>query len=79
METGRAYRVRCRVLTGRIIIPSAHVNALGLVMSLRESGWGGAITCVKRKPKQRALTQRYPDWCETVFIPLDSPSDLQTV
>ena len=39
-------------------------------------GWDGPITCLKRKPKQAALTERFPDLCETLYLPLDRVDDL---
>ncbi len=54
----------------RVVIPSAHVNAMGLVLSLREIGFTGPILCLKRRPRP-ALTERFPMQCETVYIPLD--------
>jgi hypothetical protein len=59
----------------RVVIPSAHVNAMGLVLSLRAVGFPGPILCLKRRQRP-ALTERFPDLCETELLGVTTAADL---
>ncbi|MEE2757290.1 MAG: hypothetical protein VYA30_11540 [Myxococcota bacterium] len=52
----------------QVIITSAHVNAVGLALSLREVGFGGAIVCLQHKLKQRSIASRFPEICSVRLI-----------
>ncbi|MEE2787598.1 MAG: hypothetical protein VX589_09680 [Myxococcota bacterium] len=63
-------------MSPRLIVPSAHVNALGLVQSARTVGWSAPIVCLQSKPGQNTICGRFPEQCDTVYLPLRQPADL---
>ncbi len=48
---------------------------MGLVLSVRAIGFEGPILCLKRRPRP-ALTERFPQLCETVHLALESAESL---
>jgi len=55
-------------MTDRIIIPSSHVNAVGLAQSLRALHFSGPIICIQHKPNQEAIASRFPELCQVRLI-----------
>ncbi len=52
----------------QVIITSAHVNAVGLALSLREVGFDGPVVCLQHKLKQRSIASRFPHLCDVRLI-----------
>ena len=63
-------------MTDRVVIPSAHVNATGLVLSLRAIGFDGPITCLQYKVGQNTIAGRLPDLCDVRPIAIQMPEEL---
>ena len=76
MGQDRARRLRANAVTDRVIIPSAHVNAVGLVLSLREVGFDGPITCLQHKVGQETIAGRFPHLCEVRAAAIQVPDEL---
>jgi hypothetical protein len=62
-------------LRGAAIICSAHVNAIGIALSLREAGWRGPIICLDINGGG-SLARRWPKLCECWEVTLAEPSDI---
>ncbi len=58
------------------IIPSGHVSAQGVALSLREVGWTGRIVCLAIDSYGKAVTERSPWLCETRHVTLAEVADL---
>lgn len=56
---------------GTAVVSSAHVNAVGVALSLRELGWTGRIACLRINATGRALAQRWPALCECWTLQLE--------
>jgi len=50
------------------IICSAHINALGLVKSLRNIGFKGNIICISTGVKRKYIPEYYPKLCRTIHL-----------
>jgi hypothetical protein len=59
------------------VICSAHFNAVGVAMSLREEGWQGRILCLKINSPRESLADRWPKLCECRGLTVHMPEDLQ--
>ena len=63
-------------MTDRVVIPSAHVNATGLVLSLRAIGFEGPITCLQYKVGQKTIASRVAELCDVRPVAMQGPDDL---
>ena len=63
----------------RVLIPSAQVNAIGLVQSVRAVGFTGPVTCLHRRAKQEAIADQFPEMCDATWIDLVEPNELPEV
>jgi hypothetical protein len=59
---------------GAAIICSSHVNAIGIALSLRESGWNGRVICLNIN-EGSSLAQHWPKLCECWDVTLSEPAD----
>lgn len=58
------------------LICSAGINAVGIVMSLREIGWEGRIVCLKLNIDQIVPADGWPNLCECVHVNFEKPEDM---